>query len=36
MRSTVLFVLLAFCCRPLVAAGEVHEYMLDNGLKLIV
>ena len=36
MRSTVLFVLLAFCCRPLLAAGEVHEYMLDNGLKLIV
>jgi zinc protease len=36
MRNAVLFVLLAFCCRPLLAAGAVHEYRLDNGLKLIV
>ena len=36
MRRSVLFVLLAFCCRPLLAAGAVHEYELKNGLKLIV
>ena len=36
MRDAVLFVLLAFCCRPLLAAGSVHEYELGNGLKLIV
>jgi zinc protease len=36
MRGAVLFVLLASSCQILSAAGEVHEYELDNGLKLIV
>lgn len=27
---------MVFCCHAVVAAGPVHEYQLDNGLKLIV
>ena len=36
LGDALLFVLLSCCCRPLLAAAEVHEYELDNGLKLIV
>ena len=27
---------MVFCCQAVLAAGPVHEYKLDNGLKLIV
>ena len=36
MRSVIAMVLLLNCQSLMAAAGSVHEYQLDNGLKLIV
>ncbi|HEC16239.1 MAG TPA: insulinase family protein [Sedimenticola sp.] len=36
MRKAIWILFLLFCSASALAAGEVHEYRLDNGLKVIV